>query len=322
MINSPKRISVITICYNEESNILPMYERLKEILEQEKLPFEIIYVDNSSDDNSLSIYENLCAQDKRVKVILMSRNFGYSQPSYFAGLKYCSGDCAVLLDGDLQDPPELIPKFLRKWEQGFDVVYGIRKKRQASLMRQVLYKLFYRIFRKLAYIPVPVDAGDFGLIDRKVINEIIKFNERDIFIRGIRPYVGFKQTGIEYQRAERLAGKTTQGFFSGLFDAKRLIVNFSYKPLAWISNFAFLVMVLAFLAILVYIGAFFWGPTSPSGIPTLIVFILFFSAVQLLAISVIGEYLGKIFEEVKHRPRFIVRKILNDDRKTPLTDDL
>ncbi len=321
MVNDQKKISVITICYNEESNILPMYERLKKTLEPEGYPFEIIYVDNNSDDNSLSIYENLCAQDRRVKIILMSRNFGYSQSSYFAGLKYCSGDCAILLDGDLQDPPELIPKFLRKWEEDFDVVYGVRHKRQASLIWQVLYKLFYRVFRKLAYVPVPVDASDFGLIDRKVINQIIKFNERDIFIRGVRPYIGFKQTGIEYERTKRLGGKTTQGFFRGLLNAKRLIINFSYKPLEWISNFAFLIMVLAFVAILVYMVAFFWGPTPPSGIPTLIVFILFFSGVQLLAISVIGEYLAKIFEEVKHRPRFIVRKILNDDREVGLVDD-
>lgn len=322
MINDQKKISVITICYNEESNIVPMYERLKKILEQDGYSFEIIYVDNNSDDNSLSIYEGLCAKDKRVKVILMSRNFGYSQSSYLAGLKYCSGDCAILLDGDLQDPPELISQFLKKWKEGFDVVYGIRHKRQASLVWQILYKLFYRVFRKLAYISVPVDASDFGLMDRKVIDEIIKFGERDIFIRGVRPYVGFKQTGIEYERASRLRGQTTQSFLRGLFNAKRLIINFSYKPLEWISNFAFLIMVLAFVAIIIYMVAFFWGPTPPSGIPTLIVFILFFSGIQLLAISVIGDYLGKIFEEVKHRPRFIVKKILNNDDNVPLVDDL
>ncbi|MDP1719311.1 MAG: glycosyltransferase family 2 protein [bacterium] len=316
-----KKISIIVACYNEESNILPMHDRLVKALEPLGSQFEIIYVDNDSADNSPNVYEDLCARDKRVKVIIMSRNFGLPQTSYFAGLKYCSGDCAILLDGDIQDPPELLPEFIKKWNEGFDVVYGIRKKRKAPLFRRIGYKLFYRLFKKLAYIPIPLDASDFGLIDRKVINHIISFGERELFIRGIRPYVGFRQTGIEYVRDVRASGRSSFSFFSGdIAHAKKLIVNFSYKPLEWISRLAFLVTAFAFLAIVVYVVWYFVSPTWPGGIPTVIIFILFFGAIQLLSISVIGEYLAKIFMEVKHRPRFIVKKILNDDSGSRLID--
>lgn len=319
---SEKKVSIIVACYNEEANILPMHDRLVKALEPTGYQFEIIYVDNSSADNSLKVYEDLCSQDKRVKVILMSRNFGLPQPSYFAGLKYCTGNAAVLIDGDIQDPPELIPEFIKKWEEGFDVVYGIRKKRRAPLIKRIGYKLFYRLFRKLAYIPVPLDASDFGLMDRRVVNELLKFNERELFIRGLRPYVGLKQTGIEYVRDARAFGKSTFNIFNGdISFAKRLILNFSYKPLQWISHLALAVTIFAFLAIGVYVVWYFISPTWVGGIPTVIVFILFFGAIQLLCLSIIGEYLGKVFQETKRRPRFIVDKILNDDRGIKLTDD-
>ena len=316
-----KKISIIIACYNEEKSIVPMYERLIKVFERINYSFEIIYVDNDSKDSSPEVYEDLCNRDKRVKVILMSRNFGMPQPqpSFFAGLKYCSGDCAISLDGDIQDPPELIPQFIKKWEEGYDVVYGIRKKRQEPWHWQVLYKLFYRFLRKLAYFNIPVDASDFGFMDRKVIDELIKFGERDIVIRGIRPYIGFKQIGIEYKRDLRKSGKSKANFSNSIVFAKRLVVIFSYKPVEWVSKLALGVTILAFVATVAYLASYLIRQDAPSVSSTIILSILIFSAVQLFALAVIGEYLAKTLEEVKHRPRFIVKEILND-KSRKLTD--
>lgn len=310
--NSRKKLSIISACYNEKENIPPLYERLLKVLENLDYDFEIIYVDNASTDDSEEVYRQLCQKDKRVRAILMSRNFGGPQPSYFAGLEFCSGDAAILIDGDLQDPPELIPELIKKWKEGYDVVYGIRKKRQENIIKVLAYKLFYLIFRKLAYMDVPLNAGEFGLMDRRVINHLVKFPEREVFIRGLRAYTGFRQTGVEYIRQMRNAGKSTTSFARDLMWARRIITNFSYKPLEWISYLTFAAFLVAFGGMALNLILYLINPDSSSGIPTIIFAIFFLGGVQLLALSIIGEYLARVLQEVKNRPRYIIREILNE----------
>lgn len=314
MNKSRKKVSVVTACYNESANIQPLYERITKIL-KDSYELEIIYVDNDSWDNSPEIYKKLAAQDSRVKVIFMSRNFGTPQTSYFAGLEYSTGDAIVLIDGDLQDPPEIIPKLLAKWEEGYDVVYGIRKKRQGRFSMRLAYKLFYRVFKKLAYISIPLDAGEFGLMDRKVVDKIKNFPESEVYIRGLRAYTGFKQTGIEYTRETRRAGHSTTSFIKDIGWAKKLIINFSYKPLEWISIVAFIVFILAVTLGAINLFLYLANPNQnqPSGTPTIIFAILLLGSAQLLSLSIIAEYLSRISLEVKKRPRYIIKEILNDN---------
>ena len=314
MANGKRKISTISACYNEARNIMPLYERLIKALGNFSYELEIIFVDNSSTDNSEEIFRGLAEKDKRVKVLFMSRNFGGPQTSYFAGLQYCSGDAAILLDGDLQDPPEVIPELIKKWEEGYDVVYGIRAKRKAKILKRLFYKLFYRVFKKLAYIDIPLDAGEFGLMDRKVVNEIADFSENEVLVRGLRAFVGFKQVGVEYVRDDRNAGSSTTSFWQDLKWAKKFIINFSYKPLEWISYVAFFAFLVSCTGILLNFVLYLSNPYSPPGIPTIIFAIFFFGAVQLLSLSIIGEYLSKVLQEVKNRPRYILKEILNDER--------
>jgi polyisoprenyl-phosphate glycosyltransferase len=308
-----KTISVIVACYNEEASIKEMYTRVVTVFK--KLPtytFELLYVDNASTDNSEKLYAKLAQEDTRVRAIIMSRNFGSPQPSYIAGLKVARGDAAFLLHGDMQDPPELAPKFLKKWEEGFAVVYGVRTSRKGyNILWNVLYKGFYYLLRKLAYIHIPLNAGDFSLIDRRVCTELLKMNEYDYYLRCLRAYVGFKQVGVPYIREARKHGASNENIFSSIYWAKTILVNFSFKPLEWISTIAFFVMICAFVLMAVDLVGIFFFRDSPRGVPTIVLLILFLGGVQLLSLSVIAEYLAKIFLEVKNRPKYIIRKTIN-----------
>lgn len=302
-------------CYNEAKNIDELYQRLTVVLSQVTNRYELVFVNNGSTDSSEELFEQLVQTDQRVTVICLSRNFGSSQPAYTCGLEYSSGDCAVCMDGDLQDPPELIPQMVEKWLQGFDVVYGTRKKREGSLIRRIGYKLFYRVFKKLSYIEIPLDAGDFALLDQKVVQALNQLPERNRFLRGLRAWVGFKQTGVEYVRAERKAGRSSNNFFDNIRWAKMGIFSFSYRPLEWISFLASFVVALSAIGIIIYILSYFFYRTAPSGFSTLIVAILFIGGIQLLCLSIMGEYIGKIFEEVKQRPKYIITKILKNENQ-------
>ena len=220
------------------------------------------------------------------------------------------------MDGDLQDPPEIISKFAEKIIDGYDVVYGIRVKREASFIMQKCFKMFYRLFKKLSYINVPYDAGDFSLMDRKVADVLIKMPERDIFIRGLRAWTGFNQTGVEYTRPERMFGESTNNLIKNIRWAKKGIFSFTFQPLEWISLFSLSIVFLSFLAVVFFILSyiFSWMPRGMAGIQTIIILILFVGGIQLFAISIIGEYIAKIFEEVKRRPKFIVTDIINDHK--------
>jgi polyisoprenyl-phosphate glycosyltransferase len=310
-----KKISVVTVCYRDEGNIQALYDRLSRALQAITPDYEIIYVNDASPDNSETILRELAAQDPRLTVILQSRNFG-AQNAFTAGMEQALGDAVVIMDGDLQDPPELIEEFVKKWLEGHDVVYGERRRREKSMskLNQWLYHMFYRTFNKLAYIKVPLDAGEFSLMDKKVVKHINSMPERDRLLRGLRAWVGFKQIGVPYVRPERYWGKSTNSFTKNIKWAKKAIFSFSYKPLDYISSVAAFFMFLSLFGIIFYIVLSIFRP-APSGFMTLLVIILFLNAVQLTILSIISEYLGRVFEEIKMRPKYITREILNDYAK-------
>lgn len=315
MINEKKKVSAIIPCYKDAEAIPVMYERLTKTFTEIGCAYEIIFVNDGSPDDSEEVLRSIAAKDRHVTAIFHSRNFS-SQNAFISGMTVATGDAVVLLDGDLQDPPEMIKQFVAKWKEGFDVVYGVRVKREASLFLRFSYKLFYRIFSKLSYIKIPRDAGDFSLISRKVVDLLLTMPERDMFIRGLRAWVGFKQAGIPYIRPERMFGRTTNSLLKNVRWAKKGIFSFSYEPLELIFYLALIVSMVALLAIIVYVVLYTIYPDQPKGINTVIVLTLFFGSVQLISLSIIGEYLGRIFEEVKGRPKFIVKEILNDPRKS------
>lgn len=309
-----KKISAVVTCYNDAQAVPIMYQRLTKTLKKITSDYEIIYVNDASPDNAEEVLRKLAAKDPLLTVINHSRNFS-SQNAFISGMTQSLGEAVAVLDGDLQDPPEMIEDFVKKWLEGYDVVYGIRVKREAPGFMQVAYKLFYRLFRKLSYIKIPINAGDFSLMDRKVVKALISMPERDIFLRGLRAWTGFKQTGIEYIRPERMFGRTTNNLVKNIRWAKKGIFSFSYLPLEWISYLAAVIVVISFLAIVFYLISYFFLAQGPKGIQTVIILVLFMGGIQLLAISIIGEYLAKVFEETKQRPKYIIKEILNDHRK-------
>lgn len=310
-------VSIIVPCYNEEENILEMFKKVSQVFRTVKgYTFELIYIDNDSTDNSMSVFKKLAKKDKRVKIIHMSRNFGSPQPSFLAGLSYATGDAAVLLHGDIQDPPEMITQFISYWEQGYDVVYGVRKKREGyGMMWNFYYKFFYWLLAKLAYIPIPLNAGEFSLITKRVIRELLVIEEYDYNLRCLRAFVGFKQIGIPYVRDARVAGKSTESFLSGVWWAKTIILNFSFKPLTIISTLGLIITLCSFLFLLINIILVFVLRHSAPGIPTVIVLISFLGGIQLLSLSIIAEYIAKIFLEVKRRPKYIIDETINFSHK-------
>jgi polyisoprenyl-phosphate glycosyltransferase len=303
-----KKISAIVACYKDELAIPHMYRRLSEVFHKIGTDFEIIFVNDGSPDNTETILQELVSKDFQVVAVNHSRNFS-SQMAFTSGMDIATGDAVVLLDGDLQDPPELIEEFYKKWIEGFDVVYGVRAKREASLLMQIAYKLFYRIFHKFSYIKIPLNAGDFSLMDRKVVEIMKAFPERDRFLRGLRAWTGFKQTGVSYIRPERMFGKTTNNFFKNFNWATKGIISFSYIPLEMMTLFSLTVFFIGFLGIIIQIVFRFIDPAIPRGYSTILIAVLFMGAIQLLCISILGQYIGKIFEEVKARPKYIVKSI-------------
>jgi len=307
-----KKISVVAGCYNESENIGPLYRRLVKALSEITSHFEIIFADNASTDNSEAVLRKLAGEDPRVKVLFFSRNFGSSQSGLTAGTELATGDAIVWIDGDQQDPPELIREFVKKWLEGYHIVYGVRNTRKGGgLLKRAAYKFFYRILRRFAYIDIPVDAGDFGLIDRRIADILRNMPERDRYLRGLRAWVGFRSVGIPYVRDVRHGGVSSETWLKNIYWARKAIFSFSYKPLEWVLFFSFSVVALSFVLIVWIIAAYFLLGTTPKGLTTVIILILFLGGIQLLSIAVIGEYVGRIFEEVKGRPTYVIREILN-----------
>jgi len=309
---SKASLSAIVACYKDGQAIPLMHQRLTAVLRRLNLDYEIIFVNDNSPDDSETVIAEISSRDPKTLGISHSRNFG-SQSAFRSGLEMATKEASVLLDGDLQDPPELIESFVTKWREGYDVIYGRRVKRQAPLLMQWAYKLFYRLFEYFSYLPIPRDAGDFSLIDRRVVQAILQFPERDLFLRGIRAYVGFKQTGVDYVRPERLFGKTTNNLFKNLNWAKKGIFSYSYTPLSMLT---FLGTILFFLGLSlgVYqlVFRFLFPEQTPKGMTTLLISILVFGSINLFGLAILGEYIAKIFEEVKQRPHFVRRSIIKN----------
>ena len=306
-------LSVVAPCFNEEGVLHELYRRISQVMDGSGESWELVLVNDGSRDRTPEIMRELHAQDERVKVVDFARNFGH-QIAVTAGMDYARGDAVVLIDADLQDPPELILEMLTKWREGYEVVYAIRAERKGETwFKEFTAKAFYRIIYKITDIDIPMDTGDFRLMDRKVVNALKTMHEKHRFMRGMSVWVGFRQTGVKYVRAERYAGETKYPLKKMLKFAMDGITSFSYFPLQLATYIGFASALIAVLGIMVTIILRLSGSHAFLGQATTLVSVLFLGGVQLICLGILGEYLGRIYDEVKGRPLYIVREALGFD---------
>ena len=312
----PDSKRLITICvpvFNEELNIEPLYLSLLPIMDEvaDKYDFELLFTDNHSTDKTFRVLEQLASHDPRVRVIRFARNFGF-QRSVFSAYLNARGEAAVQLDCDLQDPPGLILEFIRKWEEGYRVVYGVRSSRKEGWWMNAVRKLFYRLVDSLSEDPLPLDAGDFRLVDRCVLDELQKFEDYQPYLRGTIATLGFDQIGIPYDRAERTRGESKFSFRELIGLALDGILNHSVIPLRLATYLGLGVSVATVLAIGAYtLGRLFLGRNWPPGFASIIVLVLGSLSLNALFLGIIGEYLGRIYRQVKRRPLTVVEREVN-----------
>jgi polyisoprenyl-phosphate glycosyltransferase len=316
-----RSISAVIACYKDGEAIPVMHRRLTDVFRKLGIDYEIIFVNDGSPDDSAQVIRALSATDPRVIGISHSRNFG-SQMAFRSGMELSTKDAVVLLDGDLQDPPELIEQFYAQWREGFDVVYGRRVKREMAWHWGLAYKAFYRVFAAFSYVNIPLDAGDFSLIDRRAVGWLLNCPERDLFVRGLRAYVGFRQTGVDYVRPERMFGRTTNSLLKNIDWAKRGIFSFSNTPLTMLTAAGVVSLAISTLAaIVVAVLRILIPDIAPRGTTTLLITILMFGSFNLFAIGLVGEYVAKIMVEVKGRPRLIRSALIRNGTSTELLPD-
>lgn len=301
-------LSAVVTCYKDAQAIPLMHQRLTAAFASLGVVYEIVFVNDASPDETDSVLKSLAAADEHVLAIEHSRNFG-SQSAFVSGMQLAAGAAVILFDGDLQDPPELIPAFYAKWKQGYEVVYGRRVKRQGSPLLNLLVTAFYRIFRGLSEVPIPLDAGDFALMDRRVVNELLALRETDQFLRGLRAWVGFKQTGVDYVRPKRVFGRSTHGFMKNFWWARKALFSFTFVPLEILGYTAFTLTALSSCALVYRVIDALRYPEASHGVALLVALVAFFGSLNLLAVTVVGEYVIKILEEAKARPKFIRKAI-------------
>ncbi|WP_027474723.1 NAD-dependent epimerase/dehydratase family protein [Curvibacter gracilis] len=303
-------ISAVIACYRDGQAIPIMHERLCTVFQRLGLDYEIIFVNDNSPDDSAEVIREISARDPHVIGITHSRNFG-SQAAFRSGMEISSKEAVVLMDGDLQDPPELIEAFVERWRAGADVVYGRRIKRDMPVLLEACYRAFYRIFSMMSEVPVPKDAGDFSLMDRNVVYWLLQCQERDSFLRGLRAYVGFRQEGVDYVRPERMFGVSTNNWIKNIGWAKKGIFSFSRMPLHLLTAAGGVTSLATIILATYSIGVRIFDANSvPKGVTFLSLLIMFFGSFTLLGIGLLGEYIGKIFEETKARPAFIRRSLI------------
>ena len=299
-------ISVVIPIYNEEEVVPELLSRLEKSSGSWK-EYEIIFVDDGSRDNSFSLLSEVAEKNSNIKVIKFSRNFGH-QIAISAGLMHASGDAVAIIDGDLQDPPEMIDKFIEKWKEGYDVVYAIRASRKENIFKRVAYSTFYKLLKRLSSIDIPLDAGDFSLIDRKVVDVINGMPEQNRFVRGLRSWAGFRSVGVSYERSARFAGKpkfTLRKLFNLAFDG---IISFSTTPLKISVYVGFIIALLSFLAGVYYIILKLTHGIDLQGWTSIMLAIFFIGGVQLFIIGILGEYIGRIYTQVQDRPLYVIEK--------------
>ncbi|MBN2519851.1 MAG: glycosyltransferase family 2 protein [Bacteroidales bacterium] len=300
-------LSLVIPLFNEEEVIELLFERVINSMNSITKDFEVICVDDGSKDKSLIKLIECHNKDKRFKVISLSRNFGH-QAAILAGLTCSKGDFIAIIDGDLQDPPELIKSFYEKLNEGFDVVFAVRKKRKEGFVKRLCYWAYYRLLKKFADITIPLDSGDFCMMNRKVLNQILQMPEQSLFIRGLRSWVGYKQTEIEYERDARVAGLPKYSFKKLFNLAYNGFFSFSHFPIKFLTKTGFIIIFFSVIYIIyILIKKIFFGGV-PEGFTTIIVFIILFSGVQLLATGLVGEYLLRIYDESRKRPLFIINE--------------
>jgi dolichol-phosphate mannosyltransferase len=306
-------VSIVIPIFNEQENLAELRRRLSAAMDSVGVEWEAVLVDDGSRDNSLAILRTMHEEDPRFKIVCLSRNFGH-QPAVSAGIHHARGECVVLMDADLQDPPETIPALIAKWKEGYQVVLAERRSRADSGVRGIGFRVFYPVLRWITDLP-DSNAGIFGLMDRAVVDEFNQLPERNRFIPGLRSWLGFRQTSVEYDRAERAAGKPKQSLRRLIHYAVDAMLSFSYKPLRAATWLGFFVSGFAFLLAIFYIVTFFALRKQISGFTTEIVCILFLGGVQLISVGILGEYTGRIYEEVKRRPLYVVREKLGLDQR-------
>jgi dolichol-phosphate mannosyltransferase len=319
-------ISIVVPAYDEEAGIPLLYERLTSAAVTWNEAYELLVVDDGSRDGTLEQLRGIASRDPRVKVLSFTRNFGH-QAAVTAGLFHASGDIVAVIDADLQDPPEELDRFIRKCREGYDVVYAIRQKRKESALRRAAYFLYYRILRLLSEIDIPLDAGDFCVMSRRALDALNALPERNRFVRGLRTWIGFHQTGLAYERHARARGTPKYTLRSLVNLALDGVVNFSYRPLRLLGmlgvgvGFVGLLMGGVFLFQYVTDTAIFgYNPRNAPGWTSLMLVILTLSAVQLFGLGIVGEYIGRLFEESKRRPPYLIATAINlplRDRRHP-----
>lgn len=305
------KYSIIFPIYNEEKNISSLYNRIKKVMDKLQKDYELIFINDGSLDRTRVFLEELHEKDKKVKIINFSRNFGH-QIAVSAGLRYAKGDYMAVLDSDLQDPPEILPQFFIKLDEGYDAVYAIRKRRKENIIKKLCYSFFYRLLRTIANIAIPLDSGDFCVINRRVVNAINSLPERNRFVRGLRSWVGFRQIGIEYERDARLAGHTKYTFSRLIKLAFDGIFSFSYVPLQLMSYMGFIALVFSFIGILVavYMKFFTTNYNRVPGFATTFILLMFTAGLQMFSLGIMGEYMRRIYDEIKQRPQYIIESAI------------
>ena len=304
----PVTFSIVVPIYNELDNIPELYRRMRDVMSATRSAWELVLVDDGSSDGSTEAILGLAKNDQHIRPVIFARNFGH-QVAITAGWDYARGDAVIIMDADLQDPPEIIPELITKWREGYEVVYAVRAEREGEgWFKKMTASLFYRIVHRITDIKIPVDTGDFRLMDRKVVDVLKTMHEKYRFPRGMSAWVGFRQTGVPYKRAVRFAGMTKYPFKKMLKLALNAITGFSYFPLQLATYFGFSSAGVAIVAIPVVVVMRIVGHGAFLGQATTLIAVLFLGGVQLISLGVLGEYLGRIYDEVKGRPLYIVRE--------------
>lgn len=309
-------ISIVLPVFNEVQTLPVLHARLAGVMRRLGESYELVFVNDGSRDGSLELLKRLAAEDANSKVISLSRNFGH-QMAITCGLDRAHGAAVIVMDADLQDPPELIPMLIEKWREGYDVVYAIREQRQGeSLFKRATAALFYRLIRKLSRIEIPADTGDFRLLSRRAVEALRTTTERNRFVRGLVGWIGYRQTGVRFVREERAAGETKYPFRKMLKFAIDGITSFSFVPLQMATYCGFLISGVSFLYIVYAVLQKLLTDRPVTGWTSLIVAMLFLGGVQLITLGVIGEYVGRIYEEVKQRPLYLVDEMIGFDSES------
>jgi len=307
--------SVVIPAYNEEEVITETYKRLSEVMRGMGESYELVFVNDGSRDRTAEIIAGFCACDENVRLVNFSRNFGH-MPAISAGMEYARGAAVFIIDADLQDPPEVFPQMAEKWREGYHVVYGQREKREGeSWFKKASAKFFYRFLRSMTSVDLPLDTGEFRLIDRKVCDAVNKLPEKNRYIRGLVSWVGFKQTAVPYVRQERFAGKTKYPLRKMLAFAMDAITAFSYKPLKLATTLGFLIALFSFVYLLVIFYQFFFTDTTITGWASTMGILLLTQGIVMMILGLMGEYIGRLYEEIKNRPAYIVQEVIGGEKQ-------